>query len=187
MSVKLSTHHRNNIRKTLLLDKFAARREANKKRLQEIAERIYRQVFPEHLEAKLNEVPETWLPRVNQICFRVCAEHHMVDLDRWVRVPYEKLWNSGHTVCLVNLLPPDPIALAYVEYRDEKMRLEKEESKVSDEINAVLYSVTTANKLMQVWPEIKPLVERICGAPQTVNLPAPRVDHLNQLLGLKVA
>jgi hypothetical protein len=52
----------------------------------------------------------------------------------------------------------------------------------------VLFSVTTANKLVDVWPEIRKTVEDICKTyVASSNLPAPRVEFLNKTLGLTKA
>lgn len=64
---------------------------------------------------------------------------------------------------------------AHTEARDESLVLAKE-------IRAVLDSVSTVNRLLEVWPEGKQYISEGMFAGQTRNLPAVIVDGLNQKL-----
>jgi hypothetical protein len=67
-------------------------------------------------------------------------------------------------------------------YRDAYATLGKVKSSARDEAQGILNSVTTAKRLIEVWPEIASFVPTEQATSR--NLPALQVDELNRILGV---
>lgn len=185
LSVKLNEPIRKTILKSLLADKFQKRSDKLKAEGCDFAMDIYREAFSEADRRKMKSLPDGWLPEAFTVSAQIGGQYIYKDCPdkKPVRIPHAK-----RNECLVNLPSSHPLYDRMMALNAEEKELTEEKEKLTAEINAVLYSVTTANKLIEIWPEISKTVNAACKTyVASANLPAPRIDLLNQSLGLNKA
>jgi hypothetical protein len=186
-SVKLSESIRNRILKKLIGDRFRkglAEIEAGKLSL---GDQVYNRKYDEKEQAVMNGLPHHYLRRVKKVKVRVNGSDVSFELAKPRPVPAEHFHYADESNHLLVLEGKDPIAQEYGRLTRLKADIDADKDKLTREINGVLYSVTMSGKLITVWPEIRKVVEEVCGATDTASLPVVRVAELNQALGLHKA
>lgn len=184
LSVKLNESIRRAILKSLLADKFEKQSAKLRTESVDFAMSIYKEAFSEADRRKMKALPDGWLPETQTIQAEIGGQyvHLCLAEKQYVRIPSER---RG---CLLKLESSHPLYDRMMKLNAEEKELGEEKDKLIAEINAVLHSVTTANKLIEIWPEISKTVNAACKTYVTsANLPAPRIDLLNESLGLKKA
>lgn len=183
MNTRLTKEMRKEIKGQLLSDKFAKRKSVIADKLQAFALKVYETKFTFGERRILNRLPDGWFREEAYVGARLGHFDFHISLNKKrLRVPYE---TSHYMLAVAN---DHPLTKTYAELKEEQNAIEKEEAELKREIDAVLFSVVTANKLVEVWPEIKKKVTQVCKTfEDTANLPAPRVDFLNKTLGLTKA
>lgn len=68
-------------------------------------------------------------------------------------------------------------------YRAEQKTINDIKSNVRENVKALVYSVTTVKKLLEVWPESLELIPTNV-AKQAVQLPSIKIEQLNALIGV---
>lgn len=97
------------------------------------------------------------------------------------REPRDYVIAPGHGA--ITLTADDPLTQQLYDIDHDAAALDEHVKHLTASITAVLESVTTDTKLVEIWPEAVafiPAAERAA----TSNLPALRVDELNKLIGL---
>lgn len=69
------------------------------------------------------------------------------------------------------------------DYRTEQKKIEDIRSNVRENVRALVYSVTTVKKLLEVWPESLELIPTNVAKP-VVQLPSIKIEQLNALIGV---
>lgn len=185
-SVKINDKHRQEIRRVLLTKKFSERKGKVLARRRKLALRIYNRAFSAKDRAAMSALPSGWLPMVKTIKARLGTSDFGAELPEGhgpVPIPTDKYAYYEQSNFLIAVGVDDELSKEADELDRESRSILTEEDALSREINAVLYSVRTSNRLIVAWPEIEKIVEATCKT-QAVNLPAPRVGYLNKELAL---
>jgi hypothetical protein len=189
-NIRLSTTVREQIRRALLSTRFDKRTKELEAAQDKLARDVYETAYDQTTRRKMNALPEGWLPETKSVWARFgCIDFHreLPDKKR-LRVPFEKHGHYGSSAALLAVDADHVLSKRHQDIRKELDAIQRERNDLTREIDAVLFSVTTANKLVDVWPEIRKTVEDICKTyVASSNLPAPRVEFLNKTLGLTKA
>lgn len=82
------------------------------------------------------------------------------------------------------VIPQGHILVTLMEdYRAEQKKIEDIRSNVRENVRALVYSVTTVKKLLEVWPESLELIPTNVVKP-VVQLPSIKIEQLNALIGV---
>lgn len=68
-------------------------------------------------------------------------------------------------------------------YRAEQKNINDIKANVRENVKALVYSVTTVKKLLEVWPESEELIPQNVAKP-SVQLPSIKIEQLNALIGV---
>lgn len=175
---------------------------------------IYNDCFSDADQEKMATLPEGWLPKVDQV--RVSYNHgDQVVLDfsgsirnlinyRTVSIIGNKAFSEFKDVTrlatfkkcssgyrhneLNHLVKDQDLVKRIITHMKSFSDLEKEISELNRSVKATLNSVTTTNRLKEVWPESKPFIIDMFGdgtkaKPPSMALSLPIAD-INQKLGL---
>lgn len=189
-NIRLTSRLRFKIRAALMLKRFDARRKALATEKSALAFAAYEAAFDAATRRKMNRLPAGWLPEISTIAakFGYTEFYQALPDKKTVRVPSDKTGRYGSAPVLIAVGQEHPLYQRHAKMQAEDRAIEQEANDLTREIDAVLLSVSTASKLMTVWPEITATVEEICKHyVPSANLPAPRVDMLNKVLGLTKA
>ncbi|QIC69778.1 Nmad5 family putative nucleotide modification protein [Acinetobacter indicus] len=145
-------------------------------------EKIYLDVYGDHLEA-MSSLPKGWLQKSSNLSVAIAGQRHSVDHGKSKLIGYDHYgkWQSAKLY-----VGDEQVAIDYLKANEKVQDLKDQRSNMCREVNAVLESVHTFKKLWEVWPECKSLLEKFEQKPAIAILPAVQVHRLNAALGLPV-
>lgn len=137
----------------------------------EFAVRLYREIYPDW--RKMARAPKGWLHTYTGFEVRVDGQRRYYRLENEVPMPAE-----------------EPVRNMPAALKEEAFTLELRKEKFMERLSearrqtrAVIHSVTTLKKLLEVWPECKKLLPKELKEPTTTALAIP-IPQLNSMLGL---
>ncbi|MFA7063687.1 MAG: Nmad5 family putative nucleotide modification protein [Methanomethylophilus sp.] len=182
MAVRLTKFIREQILNALLKHSFEAREKDLNERKQAFAKEIYNDVYPPKVRAAMAALPAGFLPTCNGL--KVSFEG-----GRYTYVYFgERLPIARDHECYVaKVYPPEhPFAARFIALDREEKDLKREKDEAKNNAKAVLESVTTVKKLIDLWPEVETFA-RPYAAESTSRAVALPTRELNARLGLPPA
>lgn len=178
-TVRISNYMKEQVISRLLKHAFEEREKSLQAKWYALGDAVYQDLYPADLQKKMNALPAGFLPmdddvRVSfggnftRVYFgenRLLARSHQSNAAR--------VYDDKH-----------PLSVRHDAYRSAKDQLEEETRKAKSSAQAILDSVTTLKKLIEVWPEVEPFVEDFKQTDSGRYLPALPVQDLNARLGL---
>lgn len=164
---------RNTIRKRILDHRFNADEAAAKKAVLAASEALFDALFP---GLDLSNIPEEFLSFDDH--FDVYWQE--VKWTDRIELQFEftrAVPGDGYNVVVSAMPEGQALRAAY----DAKEALKEKRDEAAEQINGILASVRTTDKLLKVWPEIAAFVPQV---EKTTNLPALIPAQLNKMLGL---
>lgn len=147
----------------------------------ELGNQIYADVYSPDTIAKFNEFPEGYFPEETDLAvrFQGVKDYVKVNFSRR-RIAY------CHDRGVVKVYDNDnEFTREYDRLSDIRKKLEDDKKRVRREAQAIIESVTTLKKLIEIWPEVKPFVAGL-DEQDIRNLPMIPIRELNRELGLPV-
>ena len=179
-SYRLTNYDRDKILSRALDAGFEKEAAVLAKRETAIATRCYNAVFSAETRKKIAAVPDGWLPTLERLSFNVGGLHICFKVSELFRVPDDKRCDRLGTI-------KDQATIDAVnQYLADKKDHTDRYSRARTQAKAILWSVTTAKKLVEVWPESKPFLQGI-GVAAEAKVPAAQITALNKMLGLQAA
>ncbi len=196
-SVRISAFIRDEIVANVLAHKFAveratiAEKEGGLEFLKDERNKLgYEMVFNTAQRKRLNDAPAGWFPESHSV--RVMVEDAGVQDVKFGKgrlVPYDV--HSGgwqHVSAIVQSDDPYFIAEKRVneakeELKDLRSALHTEESAARARVFAVLNSVTTTGRLLEVWPEVHQFLPEMVSS-SSGGVPAEFIGDLNTFLNI---
>lgn len=179
-SYRLTNWDRDAILKRALEAGFDKQAQALAKRENAIAVRCYNNIFSADDRKKIAALPDGWLPTDASPSFNVGGLHIEFKMIEPLRIPHKLRNERLGSIKDRDLIDAVNQLLADKKDHDERRSAAKASAK------AILYSVTTAKKLIEVWPQAKPFLQGI-GVAAALHVPATQIIELNKMLGLKQA
>ncbi len=138
------------------------------------------------MQKKMNELPDGWLAESNYINVYTNYGTFTFYFEDKDKKPLKKrfLNSTGHTLRL-DYNKPEDIKLSDIisDWQQEKRSCEKEKQKAYRDAMAVLNSVTTVSRAIEVWPEAEVFISKHQLYDKS-NLPAINMTQLNAKLRL---
>jgi hypothetical protein len=152
----------------------------------------YEAAFSEIDRKRLQAAPEGWFPKSSSVKVAVEDTNEVIQISfaEAQRVPYE-VHDNRHGTHIASIIKPDhPYMAARNAVRDAKAIKEAMEKDVQEreralraKVKAVIESVTTVGRLVEVWPEVQDFLPEVMAGPKG-NLPATLISDLNAELGI---
>ncbi|MDP9155338.1 MAG: Nmad5 family putative nucleotide modification protein [Pseudomonadota bacterium] len=186
-NVKLSNYVRDQIVTNATRGAFEKELLAHKKRLVKLADQCYRFVVSAAQEKQARLAPDDFLnlSNVTRIYFKDPVTGHnrdtMYDVDLSRAVPFP----HGGKYLHVN---DDALHAEYRTITEAGADLDKKIEELHTSVKRTVYSTTSLNKLIEMWPEVEAFLPAELTAPKAM-LPALPVGDLNAALrnaGIKV-
>ena len=198
-TVRITADLRDGIIANALRQRFAAEnlvieeQQAQVKTLTEARDKAgYEAAFSVKDRARLAEAPEGWFPTDTKVKVAVEETNEVIEVTfaKAHRVPYEVHDNRFGTHIASIIKPDHPymaarasVKLAKEELQATRARLDEARGVLRTRVKAVVESVTTVARLVEVWPEVTELLPEIYSGPKA-GLPAGLISDLNSELGL---
>lgn len=179
MAVRLTNFIREQILDAVLKHAFAEREKALEAEKHALGDAVYNDTYPEPLRKQMAALPEGFLPTDSDL--RVQFEGH-----RFTHVYFGERRRVAkcHDYSAARVYDEKhPLTLRYEAWKKAQDELGAEKSKAKSSAEAVLGSVTTVNKLIQVWPEVEQFARPFAKESPSRAIALP-IKELNQSLGL---
>lgn len=155
----------------------------------------YEAAFSEVDRKRLSAAPDGWFPKSTSVKVAVEETNEVIEIKfaEAQRVPYE-VHDKRHNTHIASIIRPDhPYMAARNAVRDAKAILDAMQKELSEReralrsrVKAVVESVTSVGRLVEVWPEVTELLPEVHAGPKGT-LPALLISDLNAEIGLKAA
>ncbi len=177
MSVRLTNEIRNSISSAILNRLFNDRLSKLKDEEATLAEVVYADLYLDGVQKQMHALPKGFLPSDNTLKIKSGDSYEFLKLKE------HRLMAQMHYHNWIVYDVDHPIAERLFHCVKDKESLGNERVESRAQINAVLQSVTTIKKLIEVWPEVQEFAEpfetkTVCTA---LSLP---IQELNTRLGL---
>ena len=174
------TKHMRGVIASRVLDKTFKDREA---RLAErdavLATRVVVAAYGADVWDRIEALPDGWLPVVKHILASIGSE-------RVLNLTFRDFWplptEVAHGRIMLSLAGNEAILDEYHEIAADRNAIKAQREQLKAEVYAVLNSVTTAERLAEVWPEGLAELPPEWLTPRSV--PAPLVEDLNKRIAL---
>jgi len=161
------------------------------------AKMVYEDVFTSSMRERMNELPDGWLPKVASV--RVQSQESVVNLTfngYFYHLPKLRIKNHEETRMLFPYNMQSDVVAVYdgshaiahvittmlAQANATSKRIEGARLSLMQTLN----KFHTVEKMVEAWPEIRPIAEKITPAAKP-QLPALPIAHLNELFKLPVA
>ncbi len=178
-TVRLTKYVREQILNALLAHAFDAREKALEAEKFALGDAVYNDIYPEPLRKQMAALPDGFLLTDSDVKVQF-------DGQRFTHVYFgeRRLIAKSHEYSAARVYDAKhPLTARYDAWKKAKDDLDTEKSKAKSSAEAVLGSVTTVKKLIDVWPEVEPFA-----APFNKESPcravAVPIQKLNAALGL---
>ncbi|WP_417847094.1 Nmad5 family putative nucleotide modification protein [Thalassospira povalilytica] len=181
--MKLSNEIRNNIIKALIKHRFAADQEAIDQREASLADKLYCDYYGAATRKQMDKMPDGALPvtRDTFVTFAGCRDTLKFSSER--RCFYiDRL--GGSTMRVAKYDAHHAYTLEWHALENARKDLKERKSQAANKAEAVLKSVGSSKRLLEIWPEVEPFLPP---EPAKVQLPATITQDLNKALDLPVA
>jgi hypothetical protein len=200
-STRLTTDIRDRLTNDILRHRFTADVDALIAVQVEFAEKVYNDLFDQTTIARMQALPDGWLPRSHDIGVQfgyTGGPHTFVRLwfGGYVRNKMNELRTKPDDTSRVTKLvtdsksrgcakvydPSHKLAIEFERIRRRTRELKDAIMTAEKSIETALNAVTTTKRLVETWPEVEQFARKYETGP--AQLPALPTDHLNQLLRL---
>jgi hypothetical protein len=175
-NIRLTNDHRRTLVNLIVASGMAASLTEVNKREHQLAEKVRNRAYTAKDREVMETLPKGWLEERETIQLQVgesYTELHFSDATRMKA-------DTGR--CVIVLPARDELAAEIVQWQRDKTKHNEARDKLKDNTRAVINSVGSVRKLLEVWPEARVFTEQVkLTKPQ---LPALPIAALNKQLGL---
>lgn len=179
-SVRLTEYMRDAIKDALLERAFGERDKALEAGKKKLADDIYKHLYPAPLLRKMKTLPNGFLPKDDDQRVKFAGDFTRVCWgdQRIVASEYKgnaQVFDANH-----------PFTDRYRDLKAVESKLEGEKREARAKADAALKNATTVGKLIAIWPEVKPFVEKYVRKATPAPLPVVQTAVLNKTFDLPV-
>lgn len=199
-SKKLTNSDREEILGKVMTFKFKSKLEELITKQAVFASKIYDDVFTDKERKIMESLPDGWMETQTHVKVRFGAENYSnLEFNGRYNSVYFAFVNVDKIESVSKRIPTifkyntskiyealDPLAEEYTAICNEVNSLKDVINKTYYSTRAALQSITTVSKLVKTWVEIKPFIPSYCFDEYEIQLPAIKVNQLNEMLGLPV-
>lgn len=199
---KLTNSTRDTIVSHLMEGKFDTQSDTILKRRIALADKVYQRMYKPAIRAKMLELPSGWLPELDQICCNLGKQRAKLQFDGHPKnLKFGAAWlqevdsNTDRRRFLAEdqhnreftISEPDPLVQEYWAIKQLTGNLSDDYTRLRNEVKGIIYGSTTSTGLVERWPEVAPFLENLIPVAIIGNLPAVKLDAINEKLGLRKA
>lgn len=196
-SIRLTTADRESIAKGMLKHRFAKDAARLVKDRAAFALAVYEDIYKPKDRAAMEALPKGWLPEKDHIAVKFADKFTQLPFSGCVSLGYDyrdlasveainrRVIGKHANACAAVYEATHKLAIRYELLSQRRSAFKQELREAETQITAALGSVTTTNRLLELWPEASPFVASL-GVKAATALPALPTDKLNAMLGLPV-
>lgn len=179
MAVRLSNYIREQVLNAVLKHAFEAREKALEAEKFALGDAVYNDIYPEPLRKQMAALPDGFLPTDGGVKVQFDGQRftHVYFGERR-RIAKSHEYNAARVYDAKH-----PLTARYDAWKKAQDDLDAEKSKAKSSAEAVLNSVTTVKKLIEVWPEVEQFARPFAVESPSRAIALP-IRELNARLGL---
>ena len=179
MAVRLTNFIREQILAAVLKHAFEAREKALEAEKFALGDAVYNDIYPEPLRKQMAALPDGFLPTDSDVKVQFEGQRftHVYFGERR-RIARTHEYNAARVYEAKH-----PLTVRYDAWKKAQDDLNAEKSKAKSSAEAVLGSVTTVKKLIEVWPEVEQFARPFAVESPSRAIALP-IKDLNKSLGL---
>ncbi|OYW51807.1 MAG: hypothetical protein B7Z29_21190 [Hyphomicrobium sp. 12-62-95] len=183
---RLTNDIRGAIHKAAVTAAFAEREAAMKAAEAALAVEAYEATFSEDVLALVAKVPANWFRKDRCLNFNVGGLRIRLNTsDYGLPVPYQSAGGRGYGCHEeIGTVMPGDLCDRIQAHAKAKEALRDQYKRAEKDLEMLLLSISTVNKLKEVWPEGEPFYSRFLDT-RAPSLPAIRFAEVNKVLGLE--
>ncbi len=175
-SIRLTNDTRHLIAKRAVAHGFDKKEAALLAEERALAAKVYDREYPAKIQKMLEALPNGIVRESDTIRFHVAGQYRMITLAKAKR--------RGVDCDGLKLAADDKLAVECFDFWRREKAFKEARDLARREANAVLASVTTLARLLQVWPEVESFTQDIGASGQPITALAIPIKDLNVKLGL---
>lgn len=169
--IRLTNYMRDRIMESLLYKRFDGEKKQLVKDQAEFAVRLYQVLFPEW--KRMASLPRGWMPESRYFNVRIRGERHRLELKADFRFPCDDRERNLQDEALIN---------EFKLLNERVVKHDDDKAAARQQGRAMLHSVTTVKKLLEVWPEVKPFLPKdLANITTALALPVPSLNVMFRL------
>lgn len=179
MTVRLNSFIREQILDAVLKHAFEDREKALKEEKHALGDAVYNDIYPKKVREQMAAMPEGFLPVDDDLRVQFDGEGYtQVYFGERRRIANAHRHNAAKVFDAKH-----PLTLRFAKYQKELSALKAEKNNAKSSAEAVLGSVTTVKKLIEVWPEVEQFARPFAAESPSRAVALP-IKELNKSLGL---
>jgi hypothetical protein len=197
VSEKLNNDLRERLIGQILRHRFAERQSAHVPVRAALAEEFYNLSFTLAERSAMQALPDGWLQKMDGIRVQISGQITSLDFNGdfmrsgWFQMRAESVYrlftHETRNSVMLTLGSTHPLAIRYDRQAHQMSVIDEEVKTAKNAIRAVVSQASTTGRLLTLWPEVRPFLEKLLGAPPPPpSLPAVRTVELNRMLGLPI-
>lgn len=190
-TIKLTKGIREEIVDLMIKRKFGPIKKKIDDKKEKLADKFYNMIYTKAEQEKMYALPKGWLVENSSMDFRIpCGpwKSFYFPKDEKGNKTFKRVHSDKS--CTINLdrsIPKEAKIIEMIEaFEDEQQTYKKERREAERQAMALLSSVTTVKRAIEVWPEAEYFIKKAIGAHASSNAPVPVIltENLNNKLGL---
>ena len=173
--MRLTNEHREEIARRAIAHGFDVREALLRKEENALAARVYDLAYPAAVRRAMKALPPGFLDTKDSIFARTGGESHWLHFAKGMPVG---------NLETVRLAADDKLAVEIAAHARRSEACAAEKRTACREVAAVLASVATLVRLIEVWPEVESFTEGVGGGGKPVTALAKPIKAINVALGL---
>lgn len=179
MAVRLTNYIREQVLNAVLKHAFEAREKALEAEKFALGDAVYNDIYPEPLRKQMAALPDGFLPTDGDVKVQFEGQRFTrVYFGERRRIAKSHEYNAARVYDAKH-----PLTARYDAWKKAQDDLDAEKSKAKSSAEAVLNSVTTVKKLIEVWPEVEQFARPFAVESPSRAIALP-IRELNARLGL---
>lgn len=174
--IRLTNSIRQSIKNRILDHGFSKREIEFEAYESKLAEKIYDRIYSDKHQALMATMPEGFLDTRSHAHFYINGESFNYELPG--------VYRCASNIEALSMSSDDKLASLCLDHRAKKKAFLAEKQEASSQARAVLASVSTLAKLLEIWPEIEKFTAEVGGVEKPITALAIPIKSLNLSLGL---
>jgi hypothetical protein len=186
-ATRLTKELRKEIHNALMERAYTERKEEIVRMEHNLGMRVYNDLYPPQVQEQMKMLPNDFFNQATAMKVAFDSNYHHISLPEEIALAYKDYRPYGGTVA--NYPAGHELTDAYIKFKKLEDEYKHDRMRLYSESNAILESCTTVKKLIETWPEIEPILQKLnihTAQSKEVHLPAV-IQDMNALFSLPPA
>ena len=186
MATRINAYHREQITQRLLKHAFEKRERAAKKGWKDLGDAVYKDLYPASVRRHIQALGEDFFEKDTDVRVNFGGVTTSLFFYKQDGSYENRPISKAHDYAVAEVYAADhPLAERYFALKDDEGKLSEERQVACAQIDSLLRSAPTLEKLFELWPEVRKHAEDfLADYREKTNLPAIPIQDLNRQLNL---